>query len=974
MKVLFVRKHTVVTAVVLLLNICSFLGSAQAATLMWDSVPDPDVTGYKVYVGQAPGGYSISTDVGNAVSWTISGTVNGTTSYLAVTAYNSMGLESRFSAEVLYLGANGNQAPSVLVIPNQVIPEDTSTAVLPVTVGDVETSAGSLILTSTSSNPPLVPDGNIILGGSGSNRTVRITPRANQFGTATITLNVDDGSASTTTSFLLTASPVNDAPVIANIPAQVINEDNRLGPISFTIADLETDASNLTLSASSSNPALAPAASIVFGGSGSNRTITVMPALNQSGVVTIGLTVSDGALTATDSFVLTVNAVNDPPTFDPIANQIVSEDAGPRIVSLTGIGSGTPNETQSLTVTAVSSDPTLVATPTINYTSPDSTGSLTFTPVANSNGTATITVTVNDGQVQNNTLTRSFTVTVIAVNDPPRISDIVDQETSAGNAAGPINFTVGDVETAPAALTLSGTSSNPTLVPNTNVVFEGSGSNRTVRVFPSAGQTGTATITVTVSDGSTNVSDTFVLTVIPAPNTAPFISNIPDQTMTAGTSSSSINFTVGDAELAPASLSLSANSLDLALVPVSNILLGGSGANRTLIITPGSNRSGTTIITVTVSDGALTASDSFVVTVQPMNAAPSISPIDNQSVPTGTNVGPLNFTVGDFETAATNLIVSAMSSNPLLLPVGNIAFGGSGSNRTVTLTPASDLTGDALVTLIVSDGSLNAEQAFTLTVNPSGIGTFAFSNNIGITIPFVGAATPYPSTISVSGLQGAVAKLEVTIEGLSHTWPDDVDILLVGPAGQRVRLMSDIGGSSSATNITLVLSDAGLTNLPDQGPLASGTFKPTNIGSKDTFPFPAPSSPYSASFSALNGLLGNGDWSLYVVDDGRGDKGSIKSWNLTVTTSTFPPTNGIPPQVGGDSDFPSVKVFNPDPNGCVILRIDGLTSQKYVIEASDDLIIWTETGVLGGETDTYFFSDCNAANRNRRFFRVVETQ
>ena len=74
-------------------------------------------------------------------------------------------------------------------------------------------------------------------------------------------------------------------------------------------------------------------------------------------------------------------------------------------------------------------------------------------------------------------------------------------------------FTIGDAETAAASLTVSGTSSNQTLVPNANIVFGGSGANRTVTITPANGQSGTTTITVTVSDGTLTTNDTFVLTV-----------------------------------------------------------------------------------------------------------------------------------------------------------------------------------------------------------------------------------------------------------------------------------------------------------------------------------------------------------------------------------------------------------------------------------------------------------------------------
>lgn len=99
-------------------------------------------------------------------------------------------------------------------------------------------------------------------------------------------------------------------------------------------------------------------------------------------------------------------------------------------------------------------------------------------------------------------------------NNPPTISDVTDKSTSVGVATSAIPVTVGDTETAVASLSLTGSSSNTTLVPNANIVFGGSGASRTVTVTPAAGQTGTSTITLTVTDGgSLTATDTFVLTV-----------------------------------------------------------------------------------------------------------------------------------------------------------------------------------------------------------------------------------------------------------------------------------------------------------------------------------------------------------------------------------------------------------------------------------------------------------------------------
>jgi len=98
-------------------------------------------------------------------------------------------------------------------------------------------------------------------------------------------------------------------------------------------------------------------------------------------------------------------------------------------------------------------------------------------------------------------------------NTPPTISDIADQSIPSGGNTGTLAVTVGDAETAPGSLTVTGSSSNTTLVPNENIVFGGSAANRTITVTPVSGLVGSAIITVTVNDGTTTANDTFLLTV-----------------------------------------------------------------------------------------------------------------------------------------------------------------------------------------------------------------------------------------------------------------------------------------------------------------------------------------------------------------------------------------------------------------------------------------------------------------------------
>ncbi|MCZ7635585.1 MAG: cadherin-like domain-containing protein [Verrucomicrobia bacterium] len=192
-------------------------------------------------------------------------------------------------------------------MPNQAVNEDTSTGAIALTVGDVDNDVNTLTLSATSSNTGLVPSGAMVFGGSGANRTLTITPARNQNGTATMTVRVSDGALTATRSFTLTVNPVNDRPTLAVLSDQTLPMNSSTGPLAVTVGDVDNDVGSLTLTATSSDTTLVPAASMVFGGSGANRTLTVTPARGQKGTAKITVRVSDGALTASRSFVLSVS-------------------------------------------------------------------------------------------------------------------------------------------------------------------------------------------------------------------------------------------------------------------------------------------------------------------------------------------------------------------------------------------------------------------------------------------------------------------------------------------------------------------------------------------------------------------------------------------------------------------------------------------------------------------------------------------
>jgi hypothetical protein len=164
-----------------------------------------------------------------------------------------------------------------------VVVPPTATGALAFTVADVETAAEGLVVTGTSSNTTLVPIGSVSLGGSDGSRTVVVTPGANQFGDTTITILVNDGTASMSTQFLVTVNGVNDEPTVSVVPDQSIMRDSTTGALSFTISDPETSAAALAASTESSNTTLVPSAGMVLSSSATSRTVTVTPALGGQG-------------------------------------------------------------------------------------------------------------------------------------------------------------------------------------------------------------------------------------------------------------------------------------------------------------------------------------------------------------------------------------------------------------------------------------------------------------------------------------------------------------------------------------------------------------------------------------------------------------------------------------------------------------------------------------------------------------------
>jgi len=394
----------------------------SAVILEWDPNTETNLAGYRVYYGFASRNYTWTYEVNAPLTTaTLTNLPGNRTYFFAITAFDADGLESEFSDEV-----------STTVI------DATATNSIPIAIGaffqTLDDQPRAVVLTGIDA------DGDSLqfhllslplhgqLAGVAPNLTY--TPDSGFYGLDRFLFSVTDGhtnSAPATVSILMSA--VSNPPTLDEIPNLSVRENS--GATVVTLSGITSGAGNedqtLTVTAISSNPSLIPNPTINYFNPEITGTLAFTPASGASGTATITVTVDNGSSAFSRLFRVSVNALNVPPTLNPISDLSVNEDSGATVVRLSGISAGAGNEDQTLTVAAISTNPSLIPNPAISYFSPDSTGTLTFTPRADGWGTAIIIVTVNDGQSVNRTFRRFFRVTVSPVNDPPIVNAGADQ-------------------------------------------------------------------------------------------------------------------------------------------------------------------------------------------------------------------------------------------------------------------------------------------------------------------------------------------------------------------------------------------------------------------------------------------------------------------------------------------------------------------------------------------------------------------
>jgi subtilisin-like proprotein convertase family protein len=382
---------------------------------------------------------------------------------------------------------------------------------------------------------------------------------------------------------------------------------------------------------------------------------------------------------------------------------------------------------------------------------------------------------------------------------------------------------------------------------------------------PVANTTASGTISLTIPDNEPNNGANHALTV---------------SGVTGAVQSISVNFNITHTW---------DEDLDINLVaPNGNILnlvgaRGGSGDNFTN--TTISSTSTSSLATGTPPFSGTYAADGNI-GWGPVSYASNVASFASLfSVPNGTwRLAIADFGTGDVGTL-TSWSITINHATPdvgVWTPVTGLFTDPAGTTPYVAGTPTS--------TVYSSPASTTT---YSVTVTNTSIETSTFSTGGAVTIPGVapgstsaGAGAPYPSAVSVSGLPVNAVLKSVTIKGVRHSFPDDIDMLLQSPTGTNVVLMSDVGGGTDVTGQSYTFDDAAAGLMADAALNATNTYRPTNYGASDTYP--APIGAITQATPALASFTGdpNGTWNLFISDGFAGDLGVISSWELTFTIPT----------------------------------------------------------------------------------------
>ena len=521
---------------------------------------------------------------------------------------------------------------------------------------------------------------------SGASKSITYTPNANYFGSDSFTVQVSDGSNGTGQSAFMTVNvtinAINDAPTITSIPS-TSGTEGVLYSYAASVSDPD-DANNGTALTWSLDTA--PAGMTV-------STTGLVQWTPPNGVTSANVTLrvadggENGAVADTQSWTISLDAVNDPPVITSMAPTTATEDVQYSYQVVVSDPDDT-NNGANLTF-QLSNAPAGMAV--------SSTGLITWTPLEGVLSSGAVTITVNDGG-ENGAGPDSeiFTVTVTPVNDAPQITSSA-VTTATEDTLYQYVVSVTDPDDANNGTALTWSLQNAPAGMSIN-------STGTISWTPLEGVLTSGTVTVRVQDGGENgalpATQAFTVTVTPV-NDPVTITSAPPLTATEDVQYS-YQILVSDPDDAN-------NGTDISFAFTS--APAGMSVNSTGLVTwtpaNGVLTSGTVRVRVQdgLENGAVAAVQQWTVTVTPVNDAPVISAIGGQTVE---ELSPFSFAVQvtdpDDANNGTDLVWS-LDTAPTGMTIG--------STGVISWTPGQNTAGNYPVTVRVADGGENGAVADT---------------------------------------------------------------------------------------------------------------------------------------------------------------------------------------------------------------------------------------------------------------------
>ena len=618
--------------------------------------------------------------------------------------------EMTFSVEVFPV----NDPPQIFQLDDVEVFSGSGVVLMEYQIGDRDSPSDSLRATFDSRNPGLIPASSLESVGTGTRRTIRITTPDVGTGSVNVLMTIQDESTSISRRFTITVLegvPPEPAPApltLAEINDVETAEDTPLR-IPVSVGIVGAPAGPLSYTITSENTSLLSSGVVSVEGEAGAPSFELSPNSDQSGQTGVTLSVTDGLNVASRSFQLSVLPIDDPPILEVGENVSIDEDGiGLKTIRVSDVD--TP--LSELRVEGLSSDlDSLLPDTSLSSLVTDEGIDIGLAPLPDQFGEAVVSIRVAD---QLSSVETQFAVSVVAVNDPPTLSDIAPIRLSEGARAS-VPFTTQDVDSQLEDLQLTIESLHEVLLPTGSFGIEGKDGDHFLVIEPRVGLTGEGTLLLKVTDGLLLSQQEISVTVSPVDD-PPFLQEIAPIEMFEDTETT-IEFAFGDPDTASSALSLVVVSSNEVLFPTEGLRVEGEAPSGRLNIRPAPNSEGVGVIEIIVSDGLSSVKRAVEVSVKGVNDGPVFSGLTDVVINENEETL-IQFEISDPDGPLEQLFVAAASSNSSLIPSASIRLEGTGTQRQFTLSPVKGETGRATIIVGASDGLAITSTRFEVIVVP----------------------------------------------------------------------------------------------------------------------------------------------------------------------------------------------------------------------------------------------------------------